>query len=272
MIKYFSIIFTLVECFSLFPPLELVVFSCPQMAWVYQYYICLNCNFKDKLCSLFLLPFHPSHSYTHTRVRLWRLGLWQMLCPMPICFLSLSLFPAIAQTHFPCIISFLCCPYSYFFFYHHPLFSSTKFSLYSFHFSLLLSFFLYCFYISFFSTCYPSPVSPSLFLYSLHSPPSLPALSLLTSSLAVYQASTLSSARWLMLCRLHPSPRCHHSAFKIQSFSETAVLHHLSSLALTERHHWHGLLMPCLDIKQFGHLKHFNSDVFWWVSLVSWGW
>ena len=48
-------------------------------------------------------------------------------------------------------------------------------------------------------------------------------------SRAVYQMSAPSPALRRMLCRRHLSPQCHHSAFKIQSFSETAVKHHFSS-------------------------------------------
>lgn len=81
----------------------------------------------------------------------------------------------------------------------------------------------------------PDFIFPS-FLPSIHlhvySPPHLPPPTicslLLIPSLDVYQASTLSSAPWLMLYRHHPSLQCHNSAFKIQSFSEIALVHHLS--------------------------------------------
>lgn len=176
------------------------------MAWVHQYYICLNCNFKDKLCSLFLLPFHCSHSYIHT----WD---WDK-CYARCLYVSLLLAPflCILWTNFPHFISFFCWLLLRSFF-HQTLFihqfrpASPQ--------SVVFSFLPYLFIISYFLPFY-------LLSISRLSPTPRP-------SLAVYKASTLSSALWLMLYRSHPSPQCHHSAFKIQSFSETAVVHHLSS-------------------------------------------
>lgn len=193
------------------------------MAWVHQYYICLNCNFKDKLCSLFLLPFHLSHSYIHTRVRLW-----QMLCLVPICVLtlySLSLYP---PNQFS-LTSFLSSAGLSLFFSLAKLSSSASFSLYPFNLSLFLCFLLSWFHISCLSTFYPSPISTYLHTFPLSFAPPHNMSPTPHPSLAVYQASTLSSAVWLMLCRRHLSPQCHHSPCKIQSFSETALVHHLSS-------------------------------------------
>lgn len=120
-------------------------------------------------------------------------------------------------TNFPYLISFFCWPFlssnSL-----HPLVSPCI-SIFP---HVLISYFL-PFYLLSISHLYFPPQR----LVSFTAPTICPPL--LTPSRAVCQASTLSSALWLMLCRRHPSPQCHHSAFKIQSFSETAVVHHLSS-------------------------------------------
>lgn len=92
--------------------------------------------------------------------------------------------------------------------------------------SFLISYFLPVYLLSI--SCLSLSVSLHTFLSPLP-PPSNMSPPILPPSLAVYQASTLSSALWVMLCRRHRSLQCHHSAFKIQSFSETAVAHHLSS-------------------------------------------
>ncbi len=84
------------------------ILGCPQMAWVHQYYICLKCNFKDKLCSLFLLPFHCRNSHIHNRVRLWWLRLWKMSCSVPICVLTLFSLSFYPLHQFPHLIYFLC--------------------------------------------------------------------------------------------------------------------------------------------------------------------
>lgn len=215
------------------------------MARVYQYYICLNYNFKDKLCSLFY-----SHSTPATATFIlegacddWDCDKCYARCPCV--FLLFPLFPSILRTNFPHFISLLVDLLFIL-----PLVSiSLQSILISFLPSFLISYSLSLFYPSSLHT-FPSPLHPSQYV----------------PTLAVYQASTLSSALRLMLRRCHPSPQCHHSAFKIQSFSETAVVHHLSSppfwrwrRGTVGMAHWR----PCLDIKQFGHLKHFNSDLFW---------
>lgn len=75
----------------------------------------------------------------------------------------------------------------------------------------------------FLPSIHPSSLCLCTFLYTLHPTPQN------VLGLAVYQASTLSSPLWLMLFQCNLSAQCHHSAFKIQSFSETAVVSHLSS-------------------------------------------
>lgn len=175
------------------------------MAWVHQYYICLNCNFKDKLCSLFLLPFHCSHSYIH------RVRLRQMLCSVPVCVLTLNSL-SFHPNQFSSLYFFLLLTSPSFFLWSNSLHPPVSACIPQ---SVLFAFLPYLFIISYFLPFY-------LLSISCLSPTPQPGL-------AVYKASTLSSALWLMLYRSHPSPQCHHSAFKIQSFSETAVVHHLSS-------------------------------------------
>lgn len=147
--------------------LELAVFRCPQMAWVYQYYICLDCTFKDKLCSLFLLPVHFSLRYIHARVRLW-----QMLCLVSICVLTLDSLPVYPLNHFPSLHIFL-------------LFTppSSFLSSHSLHPLVPPCINLSRLHISFPPTFYPSPASASLhtFLHYMSPTPPMPRSSCLPS-------------------------------------------------------------------------------------------
>lgn len=222
-------------------------------ALVYQYYIHPNCN-----CSLFLLQFHPRHSFIHTTVR-W----WQMLCPIPTRVFSLWVSPT-NFLYLPLLLP-------------SPLFvlssncSATTFSLNPFNPSLFH--FLPCFLIS----LLPSFI-PSIHLTSLQLPLPVPL------SFTQLRNTSASVELFTML------PRCHlrgdwcctgtiplHSVTTLPSkFNHLVKLKSAPSLiatipALTERHCWHILVKHCLDIKQFGRVVNLKSDVFWGFSVVSWG-
>lgn len=197
-------------------------FSLP-LSWS-QLWKCINIAFASNATLRTSCAFHlhlHNHIDIHTTVRLWRLRLWQMLCSGSCAYSLLSF-----------------------------LLSSNRFS--SFLSPVDFSFILFSHFIKLYPSTIVSPSIPSIFphflaafstdfifpsfLPSIHlhvySPPHLPPPHNMFPaphpSPDVYQASTLSSASWLMLYRHHPSLRCHNSAIKIQSFSEIALVHHLS--------------------------------------------